>query len=151
MQNEKFDRNGRQYCIDIYNRYVDYAYAHSGLEEFGIEELLSHQNPKVRDFSLILISINMEKEGNIISKPIIAIYDKNIWTHRFFFTKDRFSFKFNFHTEYSCVHHSERFDNNRLINMQCANQEEMLDRFNTISKLLIRKDKTKKKTLSIWQ
>ena len=148
MLTDNFDKTRRYYRVDIYNRYVDIAFAHADLDEFDIDELLSHPNPKVRDFSFILISRNIEKDGNIISKPIIAIYDKNIWKSRFYLTKERLNFKFNFHTEYSCVHHMEQFDNNILINVPCNNQEGILDKFNTISKLLIKKDKVKKKTLS---
>lgn len=146
MPNNKSGGKRKYYRIHVYNRYVDNAYAHADLNEFDIEELLSHPNPMVRDFSFILICKNIETDDSIISKPIIAIYDKNIWEHRFYFTKERSDFKFNFHTEYSCTHHSERFDNNKLINVACNNQEEMLDRFNTICKLLNKKD-VKKKTL----
>jgi len=147
MPNDMLAVNRGYYQIDIYNKYVDNAFAHADLDEFDIEELLSHSNPRVREFSFILISKNIQKDDNIISKPIIIIYNKNIWKHRFYFTKERFNFKFNFHTEYSCTHHLEQFDNINLINIPCSNQEEMLDRFNTISKLLIKKDKIKKKTL----
>lgn len=146
MPNDKLDIKRKYYHIDIYNRYVDDSYAHGDLDEFDIEELLSHPNPSVREFSFILISKNIEKDDNIIRKPIIAIYDKNIWKHHFSFTKERFNFKFNFHAKYSCTHHSERFDNKKLINIPCENQEEMIDRLNTVSKLLIKKDKIKEKT-----
>ena len=117
------------------------------LLNFTIEELLLHANPNVREFSFIIIRKNIEKENMVISKPIIALYDKNIWKHHFYFTKERFNFKFNFHTEYSCVHHLERFDKNNLLNIPCNNQEEMLSKFNIISKLLINKDKIKSKLL----
>lgn len=147
MPNDKLDGKRKYYTIDVYNRYVDNAYAHADLDEFDIENLLSHPNPRVREFSFILISKNIETDDSIISKPLIAIYDKNIWKHRFYFTKERFNLKFNFHTEYSCTHHSERFDNNKLVNVSCNNQDEILDRFNTICRLLNKKD-VKKKILS---
>jgi len=135
------------YRVDVYNRYVDNAYAHADLDEFEIEELLCHPNPRVKEFSFILISKNIENDGYIIHKPFIAIYDKNIWKPHSYFEMERLNFKFNFYTEYSCVHHMEWFRNQILINVPCDNQEKMLDRFNTISKLLIKKDKVKTKKL----
>lgn len=86
-------------CHNYYNRYIDNSYAHAELDEFDVEDLLSHPNPKARDFSFILISKNIETDNLIINKPLIAIYDKNIWKSRFYYTKERFELKFNFHTE----------------------------------------------------
>lgn len=135
------------YSVDVYNKYVDNAFAHANLDDFNIEELLLNANPNIREFSFILIRKKIEKKGIVISKPIIAIYDKNIWKKHCYFTKERFNFKFNFHTEYSCIHHLERFDKNNLINIPCNSQEEMLSEFNIISKLLINKDRIKSKLL----
>ena len=138
----------KYYKVDVYNRYVDIAFAHAKLDEFDINDLLSHPNPRVNEFSFILISRNTEKDNTITSKPLIAIYDKNIWKHHPYFTKERPNFKINFHQEYSCVHHSEEFDNNTIINIPCNNQEELIHRFNTRKKFLNTKKNIKKKILS---
>ena len=147
MSNNKSSKRKNRYRVDIYNKYVDIAFAHADLDEFKIEELLSHKNTRVREFSFILISKRIQKDDYVIDKPIIAIYDKNIWKHRFYFTKDRFDFKFTLHTRYSCTHHFEEIDNNILINVPCNNQEQMLNRFNSISKLLVDKGVQKEDTL----
>ena len=128
----------KYYSVDIYNKYVDNGYAHANLEEFDIKVLLSHPNPRVRDFSLILISKNIESDDYIISKPLYVIYDKNVWKRRFYLTKDRYYFKFSPRIIYSCVHHHEIF-NNKLINVPCSDKQKMIEKFYSISKKLVNK------------
>lgn len=140
-----YNTNKIYYRLSVYNRYVDLPYANANLDDFDFEDLLTHPNERVREFSFIVISKHIEKKESKIVKPLIAIYNKNIWhSNRKLLTSS--NGKLGIRTEYSCTHHYEWFDN-ILINIPCNNQDEIINRFNIISNILVPKNKKKNKML----
>ena len=57
MLTDNFDKTRRNYHVDIYNRYVDIAFAHADLDEFDIDEaddsLIFESSIAVLDYSAI--------------------------------------------------------------------------------------------------
>lgn len=132
------------YSVSVYNKYVDYPIATASIEEFDFNELLSHPNHRVREFSFIDITKCIKKEKTTIVKPLIVIYKKKDWEVK---TVIRGNCKYELiGTLCSCGHHWVNF-NGILVKVPCNNQEEIINRFNTVSKMLVSKNKVKCKSL----
>ena len=95
------------YELHCYNNHNDYPVAMVNTDEFLFEKLLSDQNSNIRNFSLIIILKSRQQVETTTIKPIIAIYNKNIWKVDYRLQRRYHgSYHINFTTNCSCNHHS---------------------------------------------
>ena len=130
-----------EYNMQVYNDYVDFPIAMTNIEDFEFEKLLSHPNPQVREFNFIVIT-KCTTEGNTTNvQPIIVIYNKNDWDVRNEYIEDIYH---NMHLRTACGNRCQRLEfAGDLIKWPCSNQDELINRFNLVSKKLIAKNKIK--------
>lgn len=130
-----------EYNMQVYNDYVDFPIAMTNIEDFEFEKLLSHPNPQVREFNFIVIT-KCTTEGNTTNvQPIIVIYNKNDWDVRNEYIEDIYH---NMHLRTACGNRCQRLEfAGDLIKWPCSNQDELINRFNFVSKILIAKNKIK--------
>lgn len=128
------------YSVNVYNNYIDMQIAIDDLENFSFDSLLYSPNPRIREFSFIEISKCIENEKRRIIKPLIIIYNKNIWDIEYNCCKTWCGHRKGITTECFCNHHSVGLQG-KVIKVPCNNQEEMITRFNIISNILIAKRK----------
>ena len=136
-----------EYNMQVYNDYVDFPIAVANIEDFEFEKLLSHPNPQVREFNFIVIT-KCTTEGNTTNvQPIIVIYNKNDWDVRNEYIEDIYH---NMHLRTACGNRCQRLEfAGDLIKWPCSNQDELINRFNLVSKKLIAKNKIKSKIKSL--
>ncbi len=136
-----------EYNMQVYNDYVDFPIAMTNIEDFEFEKLLSHPNPQVREFNFIVIT-KCTTEGNTTNvQPIIVIYNKNDWDVRNEYIEDIYH---NMHLRTACGNRCQRLEfAGDLIKWPCSNQDELINRFNLVSKKLIAKNKIKSKIKSL--
>lgn len=136
-----------EYNMQVYNDYVDFPIAMTNIEDFEFEKLLSHPNPQVREFNFIVIT-KCTTEGNTTNvQPIIVIYNKNDWDVRNEYIEDIYH---NMHLRTACGNRCQRLEfAGDLIKCPCSNQDELINRFNLVSKKLIAKNKIKSKIKSL--
>ena len=136
-----------EYNMQVYNDYVDFPIAMANIEDFEFEKLLSHPNPQVREFNFIVIT-KCTTEGNTTNvQPIIVIYNKNDWDVRNEYIEDIYH---NMHLRTACGNRCQRLEfAGDLIKWPCSNQDELINRFNLVSKKLIAKNKIKSKIKSL--
>lgn len=136
-----------EYNMQVYNDYVDFPIAMTNIEDFEFEKLLSHPNPQVREFNFIVIT-KCTTEGNTTNvQPIIVIYNKNDWDVRNEYIEDIYH---NMHLRTACGNRCQRLEfAGDLIKWPCSNQDELINRFNLVSKKLIAKNKNKSKIKSL--
>ena len=136
-----------EYNMQVYNDYVDFPIAMANIEDFEFEKLLSHPNPQIREFNFIVIT-KCTTEGNTTNvQPIIVIYNKNDWDVRNEYIEDIYH---NMHLRTACGNRCQRLEfAGDLIKWPCSNQDELINRFNLVSKKLIAKNKIKSKIKSL--
>ena len=136
-----------EYNMQVYNDYVDFPIAMTNIEDFEFEKLLSHPNPQVREFNFIVIT-KCTTEGNTTNvQPIIVIYNKNDWDVRNEYIEDIYH---NMHLRTACGNRCQRLEfAGDLIKWPCSTQDELINRFNLVSKKLIAKNKIKSKIKSL--
>jgi len=150
-----FDKKEKYYIANVYSEYWDYAVANVRLDEVSLEDLLdelsNHPNHIFREFSLILVTEVKETEEWSTSKNIIAIYNKNIWDRKLEYCKLRLEPKIKCHVKYICEHRSHSFSRMPIdilpIDIPCNNQEELIDKFESIYNLLNIRTKKKNKAM----
>lgn len=122
------------YNIQVYNDFVDFPIAVSYIESFQFEKLLTHPNPKVRAFNFIVITKCTTIGNSTAVKPIIIIYNDKEWEVR--------KFKEESYTKTLFTNRKQTLNfNGKLIELPCNNQNEIINKFNIISKILIGKNK----------
>ena len=136
-----------EYNMQVYNDYVDFPIAVANIEDFEFEKLLSHPNPRVREFNFILITKCTTERNTTKVQPIIVIYNKNDWDVRNEYIEDIYH---NMHLRTACGNRCQRLEfAGDLIKWPCSNQDELINRFNFVSKILIAKNKIKSKIKSL--
>ena len=136
-----------EYNMQVYNDYVDFPIAVANIEDFEFEKLLSHPNPRVREFNFILITKCTTERNTTKVQPIIVIYNKNDWDVRNEYIEDIYH---NMHLRTACGNRCQRLEfAGDLIKWPCSNQDELINRFNLVSKKLIAKNKIKSKIKSL--
>lgn len=130
-----------EYNIQVYNNYVDFPIAMANIREFELKKLLSHSTPQVRKFNFIVIT-KCTTEGNTTKvQPIIVKYNKNEWNVRNEYIEDLYH---NLNLKTVCSNRCQRLEfAGDLIKLPCSNQDELINRFNFVSKKLIIKNKIK--------
>lgn len=128
------------YSANVYNNYIDMQVAVDDLEFFSFDKLLYNPNPRVREFSFIEISKCIENEKGVTIKPLIIIYNKNIWDIEYDHCKTWCGHKKGITTKCWCNHHSIGLQG-KVIKVPCNNQEEIITRLNIIAKILVAKRK----------
>jgi len=130
------------YNMQIYNDYVDFPIAMTNIEDFEFDGLLFHPNPRVRAFNFIVITKCTTKGNSTTVQPIIVIYDKKDWKVKSGYVKGSVRMKT------SCSNRKQTLDfAGNLIKIPCNNQNEIINRFNITSKILIAKNKIEGKSL----
>ena len=130
-----------EYNMQVYNDYVDFPIAMDNIEDFEFEKLLSHPNPQIREFNFIVITKCTTERNTTKVQPIIVIYNKNDWNVRNEYIEDLYH---NMIPKTTCSNRCQRFDfAGDLIKLPCSNQDELINRFNFVSKILIAKNKIK--------
>ena len=130
-----------EYNMQVYNDYVDFPIAMANIEDFEFEKLLSHPNPQIREFNFIVITKCTTERNTTKVQPIIVIYNKNDWNVRNEYIEDLYH---NMIPKTTCSNRCQRFDfAGDLIKLPCSNQDELINRFNFVSKILIAKNKIK--------
>ena len=136
-----------EYNMQVYNDYVDFPIAMTNIEDFEFEKLLSHPNPQVREFNFIVITKCTTERNTTKVQPIIVIYNKNDWDVRNEYIEDIYH---NMHLRTACGNRCQRLEfAGDLIKWPCSNQDELINRFNLVSKKLIAKNKIKSKIKSL--
>ena len=136
-----------EYNIQVYNDYVDFPIAMANIEDFEFEKLLSHPNPQIREFNFIVITKCTTERNTTKVQPIIVIYNKNDWDVRNEYIEDIYH---NMHLRTACGNRCQRLEfAGDLIKWPCSNQDELINRFNLVSKKLIAKNKIKSKIKSL--
>ena len=130
-----------EYNMQVYNDYTDFPIVMTNIENFELEQLLSHPNPRVREFNFIIITkcTTVGKTTTIL--PIIVIYNRNDWDVKSEHVEDLYH-----HTSLktSCSNRCQRLDfADNLKKFPCSNQNEIINRFNAISRKLLDKHKVK--------
>lgn len=121
------------YNMQVYNNFVDFPIAMTNIENFEFDKLLTHPNPKVREFSLIVITKCISVNKSTVVKPIIIIYNKKDWNVR--------KYKESSYTKTIFTNRKQTLDFRKLIELPCNNQNEIINKFNIVSKILIVKNK----------
>ena len=130
-----------EYNMQVYNDYVDFPIAMANIEDFEFEKLLSHPNPQIREFNFIVITKCTTERNTTKVQPIIVIYNKNDWNVRNEYIEDLYH---NMIPKTTCSNRCQRFDfAGDLIKLPCSIQDELINRFNFVSKILIAKNKIK--------
>ena len=130
-----------EYNMQVYNDYVDFPIAMANIEDFEFEKLLSHPNPQIREFNFIVITKCTTERNTTKVQPIIVIYNKNDWNVRNEYIEDLYH---NMIPKTTCSNRCQRFDfAGDLIKLPCSNQDELINRFNFVSKILNAKNKIK--------
>ena len=130
-----------EYNMQVYNDYVDFPIAMANIEDFEFEKLLSHPNPQIREFNFIVITKCTTERNTTKVQPIIVIYNKNDWNVRNEYIEDLYH---NISLKTACSNRRQRFDfAGDLKKLPCSNQDELINRFNFVSKILIAKNKIK--------
>ena len=130
-----------EYNMQVYNDYVDFPIAMANIEDFEFEKLLSHPNPQIREFNFIVITKCTTERNTTKVQPIIVIYNKNDWNVRNEYIEDLYH---NMIPKTTCSNRCQRFDfAGDLKKLPCSNQDELINRFNFVSKILIAKNKIK--------
>ena len=130
-----------EYNMQVYNDYVDFPIAMANIEDFEFEKLLSHPNPQIREFNFIVITKCTTERNTTKVQTIIVIYNKNDWNVRNEYIEDLYH---NMIPKTTCSNRCQRFDfAGDLIKLPCSNQDELINRFNFVSKILIAKNKIK--------
>ncbi len=141
------------YRLEVYNNYVDFPIGTANIDDFEIEKLLYNPNIRIRDFSFILISRIKEYNDGYESKPLIAIYNKNTWKvysriERHYFRTERHWFDGGLFVKTFFRDRHQMMDINGTVKkIPCNTQEEIINKFNVISKILNEKSKIENKTL----
>ena len=133
-----------EYGIQVYNDYVDYPIAYSNTFEFNIDDLLNHPNPQAREFTLILI-YKLTTSGNSTKiEPLIVIYNKNNWKVNYEFYKSGNKRKIKTY----CKNRKQGLNfYGELLKVECKSVDEMIERYNFISKVINTQNKVKSKIL----
>ena len=133
-----------EYGIQVYTDYVDNPIAYSNIFEFNIDDLLNHPNPKAREFTLILI-YKLTTSGNSTKiEPLIVIYNKNNWYVNYEFYKSGNKRKIKTY----CKNRKQGLNfYDELLKVECKNINEIVERYNFISKVINTQNKVKSKIL----
>ena len=130
-----------EYNMQVYNDYVDFPIAMANIEDFEFEKLLSHPNPQIREFNFIVITKCTTERNTTKVQPIIVIYNKNDWNVRNEYIEDLYH---NISLKTACSNRRQKFDFAGVLKkLPCSNQDELINRFNFVSKILIAKNKIK--------
>lgn len=122
------------YNMQVYNNFVDFPIAMTNIGNFEFDKLLFHPNPKVREFNFIVIIKCTRVNKSTGVKPIIIIYNKKDWKVR--------KYKESSYTKTIFTNRKQTLDfKGKLIELPCNNQNEIINKFNIVSKILIAKNK----------
>ena len=119
------------YNIQVWNSFYDFPIAMSSIENFEIEKLLYHFNPRVRAFNFIVITRCVNYENTTCVYPMAVLYNKNDWKVQDMDMKKRF-----YNGKEDLV-----FLADGLMELPCDNQSEMINKFNVVSNRLTIKSK----------
>ena len=137
-----------KYKIIIYNRFMSlHSEPQCSLEDFQIEDFIDSPYPELGDLSLIEITKKVKKKDYETEKPILILYNKNLWQIKSHIIKERFHYKFMLHTTYSCAHHTLNFRNKFPLYIPCNSENELTNRLDAIISLLTNKEKTNNQIL----